>query len=397
MNKKSTIMAYAILISSFLILLIILTNLSFNHYRAITNYKIDSLITALKKDYPNLSDNEIISILNQDTPSNVFYDYGYQIDDAYIKEMNKAYQKSLFVYSITYCIFIILLIWIYRQSYKAQKKRIMNIESYLQDMNQKKYHLKIKTNVEDELSILQNELYKTTIMLKQTSEQSKIEQERLKTSLEDISHQLKTPITSMQILLDNIIDHPDMDKKTKQEFLRDMNKQLDWTSNLIVALLKLSKLDANTVQMLDQSLSLKALFKDILDSLSILLDIKNIQVNLYFEGKDEMNLDYEWNKEALTNIIKNAIEHSKENSKIEIKVMNNNLFLTISIKDYGEGMNKEDKKRIFERFYKSKHSSQDSIGIGLSLSKSIIEKENGYITVDSVEGKGSIFTIKYLK
>ena len=234
-------------------------------------------------------------------------------------------------------------------------------------------------------------------MLKETSEIDRLEKQKLSTALADISHQLKTPLTSIRILLDNINENPNMDDKTKNEFLSDISKQVDWMSSLIISLLKIARLDANAVSMCDKEINIKDLLDEVKESLSILLDIKNIELDIRYEGNPKINLDYQWNKEAITNIVKNAIEHSNEDSKITIDVVGSNLYLKIDIIDYGESISKEDKKHIFERFYKSKNSSKNSIGIGLSLSKSIIEKENGYITVDSKENDYTKFTIKYIK
>ena len=128
-----------------------------------------------------------------------------------------------------------------------------------------------------------------------------------------------------------------------------------------------------------------------------MIDIKNIKIEEKIDEDVILRADYNWQLEALTNIIKNCIEHSKEDSKIKIEVENNSIFVKIKITDEGEGIAKEDLSHIFERFYKSKQVSENSIGIGLSLAKTIIEKENCYIKVDSELGKGTTFEIKYLK
>ena len=127
------------------------------------------------------------------------------------------------------------------------------------------------------------------------------------------------------------------------------------------------------------------------------LDVKNIKIISNIDEAATINADYNWQLEAITNIIKNAVEHSSDNSNIYINVENTSVFVKIQIKDEGEGISKKDINHIFERFYKSKNSSENSIGIGLSLAKTIIEKANGYIKVESEEEKGTMFEIKYLK
>ena len=110
----------------------------------------------------------------------------------------------------------------------------------------------------------------------------------------------------------------------------------------------------------------------------------------------EVVCDIKWQVEAITNIIKNCVEHSESGTKISIKYGKNDLYSEILIEDQGSGIDPEDLKHIFERFYKGKNSRKDSVGIGLSLAKTIIEKDNGYITVESEIGKGSKFCIRYL-
>lgn len=398
MTKKKFMTIEIIITIVFITIISYASYKEYTVYKEITNQKIAMLIANIKDKYPNISDEEIISTINNNNQNgNILAKYGYTKDDAYLTSMTKSYYESLGASLLIIIIFITLQIYVYKKYEIEQEKRIKEIDGYLKDINNKKYHLMIEDNNEDELSKLHNELYKTTIMLKESAEKNATEKIELSNALADISHQLKTPLTSLRILLDNISENPDMDVKTRTEFLNNMSKQVDWMSSLIISLLKIARLDAGAVKMIDKDISINDLLKEIEDNLSIILDIKDIKINTTISKNVHANLDYSWNKEALTNIVKNAIEHSKEKSNIDINVTNTPLFLKIEIKDYGEGISKEDKKHIFERFYKAKNSNKNSIGIGLALSKSIIEQENGYITVDSVKGKGTKFTIKYIK
>jgi signal transduction histidine kinase len=280
---------------------------------------------------------------------------------------------------------------------KRRDKKIKQITKYINEIKNKKYELNIDENSEDELSNLKNELYKITIMLKEESEISKKDKENLKVSVEDISHQLKTPLTSITIMLDNLKENPNMDENTKQKFIFEISKQIDWINWLVISMLKLSKLDANVVQFYDEKINLNKFITEIVKNLEIPIEIKN--QNIIINGDNEADFvgDYKWQQEAVTNIIKNCIEHNKENGTINIKYEENNLFTKISIKDEGIGIEKEDLKHIFERFYKGKNSTENSVGIGLSLSKNIIEKNNGTIICKSEIGKGTEFIIKYMK
>ena len=198
-------------------------------------------------------------------------------------------------------------------------------------------------------------------------------------------------------MLDNINDNPDMSEDVRNDFILEISKQVDWISSLVISLLKIAKFDAGTIKMENEKIDVQRLISDVIDSLAILIEVKEIKIETNIDKNSTFVADYKWQKEALINILKNSIEHSPQGSKILITVENNSVFLKIKIQDFGYGIDKKDLKHIFERFYKAKNSSEDSIGIGLSLSKAIIEKNNGYIKVDSELEKGSTFEIKYMK
>ena len=198
-------------------------------------------------------------------------------------------------------------------------------------------------------------------------------------------------------MLDNINDNPDMSEDVRNDFILEISKQVDWISSLVISLLKIAKFDAGTIKMENEKIDVQKLIRDVIDSLAILIEVKEIKIETNIDKNSTFIADYKWQKEALINILKNSIEHSPQGSKILITVENNSVFLKIKIQDFGYGIDKKDLKHIFERFYKAKNSSEDSIGIGLSLSKAIIEKNNGYIKVDSELEKGSTFEIKYMK
>ena len=279
----------------------------------------------------------------------------------------------------------------------SQEKKIKEINDYINGINNKNYTLKIEENNNSELSRLRNELYKTTVLLKETAELSVKEKENLSTAIADISHQLKTPLTSIRIMIDNIQDDPDMEKEVREDFLMEISKQIDWISSLVISLLKIAKFDAGTIKMENEEIHVQKLIDSVIGNLAILIELKEIEIITKIDEKAMFVADYKWQQEALTNILKNAIEHSNQKSKIYIETENTSVFLKIIIRDEGQGISKIDQKHIFERFYKAKNSSENSIGIGLALAKTIIEKNNGYVKVDSEVGKGTTFEIKYLK
>ena len=197
-------------------------------------------------------------------------------------------------------------------------------------------------------------------------------------------------------MLDNIIDNPNMDLKTRNEFLTDINREITNINFLIQNLLKLSRFDVNAITYNNDYYNVdKIIFKSI-NKLNPLCDLKNIKIE-YHKQNFNIYCDFNWQIEAITNILKNAIEHSDTSSKVIIETSDNKVYSQITIKDFGTGMSEEEQKNIFKRFYKGSSSSNDSFGIGLSLAKTIINKNNGTIAVYSKKGKYTEFTIKYFK
>ncbi|MBQ9608936.1 MAG: HAMP domain-containing histidine kinase [Lachnospiraceae bacterium] len=362
------------------------------------NKKISAVIASVQEKYPEVSDKEIIDILNSETGDNGFLDkYGIDInEDAAILANRTAYQKFLALNNVYIIIFGIVLIVIFLVFNAKKDKEIRDITWYIEEINRKNYTLHIDEISEDELSILKNEIYKTTVMLKESADNSLNDKKNLKKSLEDISHQLKTPLTSILVILDNLIDDPDMDEDIRQDFIRDIKRETLNINFLVQAILKLSKFDADTIKFIKED----RLIKDIVDkasrNVSTLCDLKNINLNIKGNDAANINCDFRWQTEAVTNILKNCIEHSDKDSTIDITYGINHVYSSIIIRDYGSGISEEDLPHIFERFYKGENASKDSVGIGLALAKTIIEEDNGNIDVKS-DKTGTEFTIKYFK
>ena len=363
------------------------------------NRKIVQIISKVKNEYPDLDENKLMSIINSDTvDESLLKKYSIDTDkDSLILENNKEYHKSLFINIVFLLVTITILTVAFLRFNSKKDKEINEITKYMEEINRKNYKLNIDEMSEDELSILKNEVYKTTIMLKEAAENSNKEKLQLKNSLSDISHQLKTPLTSILIILDNLIDDPDMDKDIREDFIRDIKMEITNISFFVQSILKLSKLDTNTVDFIGEETYIKDIVDEVVKNLSILCELRNIKIIANYKENAQITCDFRWQVEAFSNIIKNCIEHSNDNSNIFIDVDENNAYSQIVIRDNGSGIDKEDLPHIFERFYKGKNSSNESCGIGLSLAKSIIEKSNGNIYVESKVGKGSKFTIKYFR
>ncbi len=383
----------------FIVVFIIIANIQCKTYAKIFNEKLNSIISKVSEKYPNVTEEEILEIVNskETSENNILQKYGFEEDISNIKKLKEIMNENIIQNTIFLGIFFAVVLTIFLIYIINQDKKIQDINTYLRRVNNGDYTLKIEDNREDELSKLRNELYKTTVLLKEAAENNEKERINLSNSLADISHQLKTPLTSIRIMLDNISENPNMPEETREDFIREITKQTEWISSLVISLLKIAKFDAGTIKMENEEVNIKKLIDNVIANLSIMLEIKEIEVVTEVNDDVTFLLDYKWQLEAITNILKNAIEHSKQNSKIYITVQKTSVFLKIKIRDTGTGIEKKDINHIFDRFYKTKTDKEESIGIGLSLAKTIIEGNNGYVKVESEINKGTIFEIKYLR
>lgn len=377
-------------------MIILLNVMLYYHVNKNYNNKIVNIISTIKEKYPEIKDDEIFDIIKNNVKTNNFNRYSFDLDGIVLIKENKTIFVSYFIILLfIYLIICLVYLTIIINNDKRKEKEINEVIKIIEEINNKNYSFKMKDINEEDLSLLKNEIYKTTIMLNEISEISKKDKKELEESLEDISHQLKTPLTSILIMIDTLLDDEDMDQNTREDFLRNMKREVMNINFLVKSILKLSRLDTNTVKFISKKESVKEIINEAILNVSLLSDLKNVKIETNLSDSF-INCDYKWQIEALTNILKNSIEHSYENNKVLIESSENNAYVKITIKDFGSGIAKEDINHIFERFYKGKDSDYDSIGIGLALSKSIIEKQNGKISVESSEN-GTTFTIKYFK
>ena len=399
LRLKQYIISTLIVFICLFVMFLILNIYEYKTYTKNFNNKISAIVTLVKDKYPEITDKEIIEIINSNKQSDdsFFLKYGIDIDNkAVLLENDKSYHTFLII-NMSFLIITIasLCILYFRYNYK-RKNDIKDIIKYIEQINRRNYELEIDTISEDELSILKNEIYKTAVMLKEAALNSNKDKLNLKKSLEDISHQLKTPLTSILVLLDNLIDEPDMDSSIRNDFIIDIKRNVININFLVQALLKLSKFDANTVHFIKKENDLEMIVGEAAKNVSTLCDLRNINIKLNTLENAKVMCDAKWQIEAITNIIKNAIEHSKDNSNIVINIDNNRVYSKIEVIDFGDGISKRDIKHIFERFYKGENATSNSIGIGLALAKTIIEEDKGTIAVESNESNTK-FTIKYFK
>lgn len=397
---KKMCITSCIVIIIFLITFSILIYKQYKTYTYNFNQKIVGIIDNVLEKYPDIEKREIVEILNSSDKTNneILREYGIELDkDSVILENNTDFQKFIIIDISTLILFILILSIIFFKYNHSESKKINEITKYIEEINRGNYKLNIEENTEDELSILKNELYKITIMLKEVAENSQKDKTTLKDSLSDISHQIKTPITSILIMLDNILSDENMPEDIKKDFIKDIKREIINIKFLVESILKLSKIDSNSIKFIKKEVFIKDIINEAVKNVSMLSKLKNIEIIVSGDDSIKTICDLKWQVEAITNILKNCIEHSYENRKIYINYNQNNMYTELKIEDNGTGIDAKDLPHIFERFYKGKNSSSDSVGIGLALSKSIIESNNGYIQVDSKLNKGTTFIIKYLK
>lgn len=360
-------------------------------------YIIDSIISK----HPELENEVIDGIINHDISKSESYEilnkYGLdRLDTVDYLNNNSYINKTIRKYNIIYIsiliiiVFSILIIYINKIYNKIRKLSI-----YTNDILNNKYSMDIREYSEGDISNLKNDLYKMTIKLKEKNELSLKDKIYLQDTLSDISHQLKTPLTSMYVINELLYDDK-LDKSLKKELLNKSKKGLERIEWLITSLLKMSRLDSGSEKLILENVKLINIINKTIEPIRIPLELKNINLNVSCSNDIKVNVDVNWTTEALINILKNAMEHTLENGNINIVCSDNPLYTMISISDDGCGISKKDLPHIFERFYKGM-SNKESIGIGLNMSKKIIENENGNISVKSKENEGTTFIIKLFK
>jgi signal transduction histidine kinase len=302
---------------------------------------------------------------------------------------------SLFAVALTFITAALLIAscllftrWRYRE--------IEKLSGYLRQISSGDYTLDVRDNREGELSILKNEIYKVTLMLSEQSLSLQHDKTQLKNAISDISHQLKTPLTSMKVMAD-LLSEARLPVKKREEFTRNIRIQLERIEWLVSSLLKLARIDTGTVKFKKEPVAVRKLMQKALEPLLIPMDIKGQSV--FIKGEETVAFigDLNWTVEAVLNILKNCVEHTQEGGVISIFYAENPLYTEIVIADNGKGIPREDMPYIFKRFYKGKNSGEDSVGIGLAMAHSIITSQNGDIEVKSEKEKGTQFRLKFYK
>ena len=377
-------------------------------YRDSANRELTKVIGVMAEQFPEGDFSEVVRQLQQpgadETQSatmergrEVLASYGYYPEDFVSPSSERFGWLALAFSLLSFAVLAILLsIYFWWQDWRRERQ-LASLVNYLQDLENHFYDLRLDENSEGGMSLLTNELFKITVALQEAAEMNRLHSQNLETALADISHQLRTPLTSLQIMVDNIYDDPEMPVEVRQDFLRSISRQIEGMSSLVMTLLNLAKFDNASIKLKRRQTSIGDLFDNVIQNLEILADLQGVELATSGGLDARVSLDSKWQTEALTNIVKNCIEHSNDGSKVEMHAEDCPLFLKIVISDTGEGIASNDLRHIFERFYKAKNSAVGSVGIGLAFAKTIIEADNGQVSVQSEVGQGTKFTIIYFK
>ena len=400
--KKYNISIIALFLIT-IILSIFVNTLNLNIIKADVIQNNQAIVGNIVSKYPEL-EKDIVSVITQaknkentDLGAKVLQKYNYDSSTNLSQEpivQNNIYKmlkiNILFITFVFICLITIsfyFFIKIYRD--------IKDMTDYVYHSSEgREYEMKNK-NQEGQIGLLKTEIMKMTTVLKEKVALLHSEKIFLNDTISDISHQLKTPMTSLMLLTD--LMYNDLDKEKKIEFLDRTNAQLSRMDWLIKSMLKLSKLEAKVIDFKTDKVNINELIKRSISPLLVPIELRNISLNINGDKEASYTGDIDWSSEALSNIIKNCIEHTKEGGTLDITYEENPIYSEIIIKDNGEGIDKDDIQNIFKRFYKGKNSKSDSVGIGLAMAKSIIESQNGDIYVKSKKNRGSEFHITFHK
>lgn len=247
---------------------------------------------------------------------------------------------------------------------------------------------------EGELALLESEIQKMTSRLREQQQQLIDDKKYLADSIADISHQIRTPLTSINLLLSRLSD-ANISEEKRQQTVREIYELLSRIDWLITTLLKISKLDAGTIQLKREKMPMQQLIQNSVSALLIPMELRGQELKIKTSG--EFLGDLDWTSEAIGNIVKNCMEHTPNGGCVEIQATENTIYREVIITDTGNGIAPEDLPHIFERFYKGKNSTSKSFGIGLALARGIIHSQNGTIKAENQKSGGAKFTIRFYK
>ena len=285
---------------------------------------------------------------------------------------------------------------LYVYKLKKYKKSLRRLSGEIDRILHGSGELVLGSYEEGEISILRDEIYKMTVRLREQSETLAGDKEALADSLADISHQIRTPLTTLNLMTARMMREGD-DPEQRKRILREMNRMLERIEWLITALLKMSKLDTGAIRLELTDISMEGFLKKVMEPFEIQMDLRDQRCRIEGAEGVKFTADEAWTLEAVRNVVKNSLEYTPDGEALEISCEDNPLYTEISVCDSGSGIDPEDLPHLFERFYKGKNAGSSSFGIGLALAQSIMSRQNGVIRAENRRQGGSRFRIRFYK
>ena len=298
---------------------------------------------------------------------------------------------------LSLCIIALLALrWVERWQMSS---RIKSLTRYLCTVQDRLSLPPMETDEDGEWGVLQSEIYKVVALLRQQYSEEKRQKQYLADMLSNISHQIKTPLTAISLMTE-LLEQPSLTEEQRLDYAGKIDTQVTRITWLIRHLLTLSQLEAGAVEMKHEEISLLSVMEQMRDSLSVLSELKGVEILLDIPSEITIKGDRHWLSEAMMNIVKNGIEHNDKPdggsfAYVRITATQTPIFVRVKIEDNGSGIGEQDLPHIFERFYKAKNAPPQSVGIGLALAKQIIVSLNGKIDVQSKKHQGSVFTVTF--
>ena len=352
--------------------------------------------TVLQNGEANVSD--IVAALKKEnfTSSNILAQYGLENLESldYLPSMKKIKQKYFLGGGFITLISAFFFSFLYLKVVRKKQKQYQLLDEYFYNLLYNDQHIHFNKVVDDDFTTVQNDIIKVTRRLQNALANEEKTKNELSKTLADISHQLKTPLTSLAIIND-ALKYDNILEEQKNVFLKEQERTINHMQILITTLLKVSQIESGMIPLKKETYDLRKVIDNSLLNLDYLITAKELKIEKDIP-KSIITMDKYWLGEALTNIIKNACEHSFNGGKISITVKKNPIYVSLEIKDYGEGIKKCDLPHLFERFYRCQNN-KDSVGIGLNLTKSILDKMNATVKVKSEYGKYTIFEIHFFE
>jgi signal transduction histidine kinase len=402
--KTSSVILFSVIIL-FLALSLIAQRAYFNNLKEAYIKSVGAVIVKAEEEMPGL-EGKLVPIISKEISFEenkkaqaILSQYGLNknLEIKLFPYMNKTAAANTYLTLILFTVMAAVLFVFNYLQFGFFYKRVRRLTLGAKKVVEGEYDICINENKEGDLSKLAVAFNSMREIIRNNISELKKEKQFLVHLLSDISHQLKTPLSSM-IVYNDIMLNKELSKEQSITFLKNNQNQLNRMHHLIQNVLKLAKIDAKAIELNKEKQSVNETVQEAIDTLENKAREKKVKIN--FIDKEEVNFlhDSLWLQEALINIIKNGIEHNKEQGEVNISLIDNPVYTRIIIEDTGEGIGEEELPHIFKRFYKAKTSRKtDSVGIGLALAKAIVEAHNGMIEAASSLGIGTRFTLTFYK